>query len=101
MRDVIRTRLAAWMLFTTRLFYSVAQSCETMHSCFCFLLKMSFIFLTQQGDTALHMALSGEHLALAKLLLELMTREAALSLNQVSSSGLGASCMHMRAVSDN
>ena len=68
-------------------FYSVAQSRETIVA-FAFFSILLFMFLTQQGETALHSAFREEHLAVAKLLLELMTREAALSLNQVSNSCL-------------
>ena len=40
----------------------------------------------QNGDTALHAACRGRQLAVAKLLLELMSREAALGLNKVGTS---------------
>ena len=66
-------------------------------NCLLLLLYQYFLILfAQVGDTALHVALVRNQLAVAKLLLELTTREAALSLNQVSSSWLGAYCMYTK-----
>ena len=44
-------------------------------------------FVLQKGDTALHLVCRQQKLGIAKLLLEKMSREAALGLNEVNSGG--------------
>ena len=45
--------------------------------------SVSFSLSDKDGNTALHHACRGKHLEIAKLLLEHMSREAALALNKV------------------